>query len=819
MGQGPAGIETGSRARRTGVVTRLRRSALTAVALGLVCVLVSAAAPRVSARAAAWLSVTKVRGRTISVQVAAAAHVAKGLPVAPIPVVAAEGRLDPGWTFNMVGALFRGSAEGGRYPVVEVRTALDDGEWTAWRTLSFESGAADGRLMGDPLWIGEARLLEYRAVGPSGDLDFTFINSLGDATAGDRVAGSVRKALSAVAGVTLPDVAGAGAAMPAIVTRQQWGADESLRSGQPVYAPLKMVFVHHTVSGNGYKREESPAVMRAIYYYHTKSCGFQDIGYNFLVDRYGTIYEGRYGGMDRGVVGAQTLGFNTGTCGISLIGDFTSAAPPTAMLAGLEYLLAWKLDVHHIDPLSKVRLVCGATDKYKAGQTVTFDAISGHRDACYTACPGDTVYAKLPEIRSVVASTGLPKIYGFSTTTGLISPDGDGNGDTVEVSFIVSEAAQWNVEVTDAAGVVMRSFTGNGTEVSVTWDGRSDAGKVVPDGTYTVTGTAVGPSGAATPVTGTVDVDLTVPRFTGFLVRATVVNPEGSGAGDRAGFSYALSEPCSVQIVVKSAAGATVRTLQAWTAVPAGPRSFSWDGKVSSGGKLVPAAEGVYTIVATAKDAAGNKAVAEGKVVVDRTVRVSTTQPLFMSPNGDGVQDTGPVEFVLLRQATLTVHVLQAGKAVVSVPLGKQAAGEHQWIWDGRTAAGKRLPGGPYSIELTAVTSKATTKAACATVIDLAGPTLRAGQATTAVRIPKAAGFSYVVKDLRSVKAHVTAEVRNAAKKVVKRIDCGWVMCGQPQQLAYRPPKPGLYTVSLGAVDQAGNREVARVEWRVRAKR
>ena len=147
--------------------------------------------------------------------------------------------------------------------------------------------------------------------------------------------GALRRATAAVAHFDfgLGATAQAAVPQPTIVTRAQWGADESWRSGTPDYAPVRMAIVHHTVNGNDYTREQAPALVRAIYYYHAKSCGYRDIGYNFLIDRYGTIYEGRYGGITLGPVGAQTLGFNTGSTGISIIGNFEIAQPTSASLA------------------------------------------------------------------------------------------------------------------------------------------------------------------------------------------------------------------------------------------------------------------------------------------------------------------------------------------------------------------------------------------------------------------------------------------------------------------------------------------------------
>ena len=232
------------------------------------------------------------------------------------------------------------------------------------------------------------------------------------------------------------------------------GRHESWRSGSPDYAPVKMAFVHHTASGNSYSAAEAPAIVRGVYGYHTRSLHWSDVGYNFLVDRYGVIYEGRYGGVTRGVIGAQVLGFNTGSTGVSVLGTFSTATPPSAVVTSIERLLAWKLDVHHVDPLGTGTLVCGYGQKFRTGQRVTFPAIAGHRDANYTDCPGGRLYAQLPNVRKVAALRGQPKIYGFIAEDPAISPNGDGVRDRATIGFTVSQAAGWRLEIRNAAGLL-----------------------------------------------------------------------------------------------------------------------------------------------------------------------------------------------------------------------------------------------------------------------------------------------------------------------------------------------------------------------------
>src|SRR5439155_1559896 len=138
---------------------------------------------------------------------------------------------------------------------------------------------------------------------------------------------------------------------PAIVTRAQWGADLRIRRSDPDYGAVHLAIVHHTDTGNDYTPLQARAVVRGIYVFHVKSNGWNDIGYNFLVDRFGTVYEGRYGGMDLPVIGAHTLGFNSVSTGVSLMGTFSAASPSPAMLSSLEQVLAWRLHAAHLHPL------------------------------------------------------------------------------------------------------------------------------------------------------------------------------------------------------------------------------------------------------------------------------------------------------------------------------------------------------------------------------------------------------------------------------------------------------------------------------------
>ena len=235
----------------------------------------------------------------------------------------------------------------------------------------------------------------------------------GDGAMGEDPAGPVSApAVALPAGVVLsrsiPDINRVGPPAPPIVSRAEWGADESIRLPERAYAPIRKLVVHHSASANG--PSDAAEVVRSIHRYHTVTRGFSDIGYNYLIDHRGVIYEGRYArrfgeeprsGEDRrgwGVVGAHAKGTNAGTCGVCLIGEFSSRLPTQAALDSLRALLAWKASRHRIDVL--------ASDTYVSpvGAVQTFPNLAGHRQVGATECPGSTLAKHLPALRAEVGA-------------------------------------------------------------------------------------------------------------------------------------------------------------------------------------------------------------------------------------------------------------------------------------------------------------------------------------------------------------------------------------------------------------------------------
>ncbi len=143
--------------------------------------------------------------------------------------------------------------------------------------------------------------------------------------------------------------------------------------------------------------------MRGIQLYHVKGNGWNDIGYNFLVDRFGKVFEGRYGGIERNVVGAHAEGFNTGSVGVAVLGEYSSLAVAAKAREALARVLAWRLDLAHVDPASTLSFVSGGNARFAPGLPVFLRAVSGHRDTGFTDCPGTALYGLLTGIAGDVA--------------------------------------------------------------------------------------------------------------------------------------------------------------------------------------------------------------------------------------------------------------------------------------------------------------------------------------------------------------------------------------------------------------------------------
>jgi N-acetylmuramoyl-L-alanine amidase len=403
------------------------------------------------------------RHRGSNLRAAPAGALAAGAPTATQRVRVCS----PIW-FTALGLSW--NQDGGRPIEIDVSTSRDGRSFGRTRTLDAEGGPdpgsieyAEGASATELLWTGGGRCarVALRLTGGAtvSDLDVDFINSSGT-PAGPATDPIVERipAPSAGAGALAPQTASAATRQPRFISRERWGANPRLLRCTPDVAPaVKMAFVHHTAGVNHYSRGKTDDIIRAIYAYHTQGQGWCDIAYNFLIDRFGRAYEGRSGGITNPVVGAATQGFNTGSFSVSLLGNFTHHRPSRPMMRTLRRVIAWRLDVAHVAPHGRARMVSGGGDntRYRRGRRVRLPVISAHRYTGYTVCPGKRVSRRLPGLRDAVVATGRPKIYGPS-----VSPDHVRAGGDAEPVIRASGSGKlaWSVSVRTRGGAELGSF-------------------------------------------------------------------------------------------------------------------------------------------------------------------------------------------------------------------------------------------------------------------------------------------------------------------------------------------------------------------------
>lgn len=408
------------------------------------------------------------------------------------------------------------------------------GKWSVWNELHFSDDhgvdvnsleGEDSRSGTDPLMTAVADSIEVIMTNSSGvtpnDLKLELIGS--PETTQDRAL------LTDVRGLSLPYTgapavtpAGVVVARPNIVSRAQWGANETWRDPVPrMGSKIVAGFVHHTASTNDYTPEQAPAQMRALYAYYTKSLKYADMAYNFLVDQYGTVYEGRnactFGavnpcdGPTLPVIGAHTAGLNPNTFAISAIGNYDTKAPsnPGALVESIASLMAWKMAPYGLNPKANVSMISSDTSgnsKFGNGMTATTTVISGHRDVGKTVCPGRYLYPYLGQIRDRATELLAPKISDVSVEPTLINQDATG---TVDVKATIPANANWSVEVVNETdGHIVNSTSGiqaKTGQIKFAWNKLNQTGEPLPAGRYLVSikatvGQSVLPS-SSTPVT------------------------------------------------------------------------------------------------------------------------------------------------------------------------------------------------------------------------------------------------------------------------------------------------------------------------------
>jgi hypothetical protein len=444
--------------------------------------------------------------------------------------------------------------------------------------------------------------------------------------------------------------------------------------------------------------------VRGIEAYHVLGNGWNDIGYNYLVDRFGTVYEGRGGGVDKNVVGAHAEGFNTGTTGVALMGNYSRATPPKAQQDALVGLLAWRLDVAHVDPLSTVAYVSGGNAKFRSGRDVVLRAISGHRDTGPSECPGTDAYRLLPGIAKRVAATGLPKLY-TPTVIGAL-------GGPVRFRARLSSSIPWTVTVVDRLGRTVASGSGRGIGVDWTWQSATAGAGLF---TWTISGTGLRPASGRLGVGKPAPPPVPQPALslTNLTTTPNVITPNADGSGDVMIVGFTLAAPARVTAQVLDQRDATLLTLLNEQRL-AGNNTFQW------GAHVLP--DGRYRLVVTAT-AGAKSATKSADVIVDRTLTALQVVPPAISPNVDGVNDSATFTFQLAQNVAVRLDIGQGGIVVASPFQGTLGIGPHTLTWDG-SGFGAPLFDGIYQATITVTDQLGDVQLSRPVVVDTTAPKL-----------------------------------------------------------------------------------------------
>ena len=550
--------------------------------------------------------------------------------------------------FTLAGVHWQGGGS------VQLRTRSVGGSWSAWRPAAPEAedgpdkgsreAGSDGWRIGSPWWTGPSNAIEARVSG--------------------RVE-RVRAQLVWSPESRVPYRMPAATDTPAIVPRLAWNADESIRRGPPSYASdVRFAIVHHTAGRNDYTRAEAAAIVRGIQLFHVQGNGWNDIGYNFLVDRFGTVYEGRFGGTDRNVVGAHARGFNTGSVGIALLGSYSNATPSVAAQDAIARVIAWRLDLAHVDPASFLTFISGGSERYAGGIPVLLRAVSGHRDTGFTECPGDRLYSGLNSIAGAARALGGLKVF---------EPLAERSGSLVRVRAKLSAPQPWTVAITNSARVEVARGAGAGSLVDWTWD---SAGTPAGNYTWTIASGDARPGGGVVRAGGGA-LPLAIETAT---AEPEAISPNGDAQSDSAVVTYRVSAAANVSVEVTDAVGGVVATVvdRVWTS--AGEHTVTLDG--------APLADGQYNVVITARTATGVSVQKIVPLFVSRTLGLVAVAPATFSPNADGRRDRLAVTFSLTAPASVRLRIERDGRWVATPLAGSFLPGPQRFLWDGVRPSG-----------------------------------------------------------------------------------------------------------------------------------
>nr|WP_084457793.1 N-acetylmuramoyl-L-alanine amidase [Nocardia caishijiensis] len=295
----------------------------------------------------------------------------------------------------------------------KLRARQPDGSWGPWYnadpidTRATDQTPADAPTGTEPIYVGETtavQMLVTRKPTAGPDHDPAHLT---EAALKAVLINPGRAAIDAALNDVAAALPGGG---PKVITRAQWGADESIRCQEPTYDDgIGGVTVHHTAGRNDYSRAESAGIVRAIYAYHAETLGWCDMGYNALVDQYGQIFEGRYGGLDRDVQGAHAGGFNENTAGVALMGNYENEQPSNEAITAIGRFIGWRTGIAGLDPEGETVMYSEGTEftPYAQDEAVELPVVFAHRDVGNTDCPGDAAYAMMDRIRAIAAGNSV----------------------------------------------------------------------------------------------------------------------------------------------------------------------------------------------------------------------------------------------------------------------------------------------------------------------------------------------------------------------------------------------------------------------------
>ncbi len=528
----------------------------------------------------------------------------------------------------------------GKHAHFSMRTFVD-GKWGEWFETHAHAdegpdanpgteGANTGASAIGPIWIGaETDAIEVVLQGGSvGSLEidklkidpaFAETDLLATQTSGSNL--------------TIDPVTANGVAQPAIKTRADWGGgpwnngNEECVGGPFLADNLRGLVVHHTVTSNEYSPEQVPGLLRGIYHHHVNINNWCDVAYNFLIDRFGTIWQGRTGAPDQPIRGGHAKGFNNRTAGVALLGQYqgdikrpAGAYPTQETLTSLEALASWKLSLHGVDPLGRTWLKNRATVqpmRFATGEWVELPTIFGHRDVGLTSCPGNRAYVNLTAMAERIAANR------------------DVRGDAYEFPRWEGKDLGVAVYTVDTSGGIRPALDSEappqpsalGDAVALTMDGTPTAGYVLStDGRLFNYGTApavAGRPGGSNPV----DLQVRESGESGYVITADGVFHGFGGVIDRKASAGGVAG-----VIDNDARGYMVSNTGALAPIGQSPaRSL----KTTPVGAVIDLALWSDGVSGWALDSAGN-AVGFGRAGTHKTNMTTTPVALIASPTETG---------------------------------------------------------------------------------------------------------------------------------------------------------------------------------------